>query len=96
VNNIVNNINSIFRSQSADISVETLIKENETLQAILNSLSEGVIVADKDGNFLYFNPVAENILGIGLQKIDQDEWASVYGTFNPDKNKGNKHASPAN
>lgn len=85
MNKIFKNINGLFCSNNGEVSVETLIKENETLQAILNSLSEGVIVADKDGNFLYFNPVAENILGIGLQKIDQEKWAAVYGTFYPDK-----------
>ena len=57
----------------------------QTLQSILNCLGEGVIVADKDGNFLYFNPVAENILGIGKKDVAQAEWASVYGTFYPDK-----------
>lgn len=58
---------------------------SQTLHSILDSLSEGVIVADKDGSFVYFNPVAENILGIGKKNVSQEEWASVYGTYYPDK-----------
>ena len=58
---------------------------NQALQSVLNRLGEGVIIADKAGNFVYFNPVAENILGIGKQEISQVEWSSVYGTFYPDQ-----------
>jgi len=74
-------ISEIFNSPNGKKPLRTLIKESETLQSILNSLGEGVIVADKDGSFLYFNPVAENILGIGKKNVDQEEWASVYGTY---------------
>lgn len=74
-------ISEIFNSPNGKKPVRTLIKESETLQSILNSLGEGVIVADKDGSFLYFNPVAENILGIGKKNVDQEEWASIYGTY---------------
>ncbi len=59
--------------------------EKETLRAILNSLAEGVIVADTDGKFLFFNPVAEKILGIGSKNVTPAEWTSVYGCYYPDK-----------
>ncbi len=78
-------MNDLFSFQNDKKSVQTLIKENETLQSILNSLGEGVIVADSDGNFLYFNPTAEKILGLGSQNVDIEEWSAVYGTFYPDK-----------
>jgi len=74
-------ISEIFNSPNGKKPVRAVIKESETLQSILNSLGEGVIVADKDGSFLYFNPIAENILGIGSKNVDQDEWASIYGTY---------------
>jgi len=85
IDKLTQNINDLFSSQNNSKSVETLIKQNETLQSILNSLGEGVIVADKDGRFLYFNPIAEAILGIGFQDVDQQEWSSVYGIYFPDK-----------
>ncbi|MEJ2637282.1 MAG: SpoIIE family protein phosphatase [Calditrichia bacterium] len=56
----------------------------ETLQFVLDSLAEGVIVADREGKFLFFNPVAEKILGIGLQDIDPSEWTATYGCYYPD------------
>jgi len=62
-----------------------LRKEVESLRSILLSLSEGVIVADRNGKFVFFNPVAERILGIGLRDIEPDEWTEVYGCFLPDK-----------
>jgi len=59
--------------------------ENGTIQKILNSLAEGVIVADKDGKFLYFNEIAREILGIGNRDVSKEEWPSAYGCYYPDK-----------
>ena len=59
--------------------------KNKTLQAILNSLAEGVVVTDKDGKFLFVNPVAEKILGMGAKTVKPEEWASSYGTYHLDK-----------
>ena len=62
-----------------------LQEENKTLQAILNSLAEGVVVTDKDGNFLFVNPVAEKIVGMDLINVKPEEWVSAYGVFHLDK-----------
>ncbi len=59
--------------------------ENGTLISILNSLAEGVIVSDKTGKFLYFNPIAKKILGIGIKNVDTAEWSATYGCYYPDK-----------
>jgi PAS domain S-box-containing protein len=66
-------------------ATEKMHREHEALQSIFRSLAEGVIVADKDGNFLFFNHIAEKILGIGSKAVASDEWSSVYGCFYPDK-----------
>lgn len=55
------------------------------LSKILNSIGEGVIVANRNGDFLFFNSFAENILGIGMRKIDPEKWTEVYGCFYPDQ-----------
>jgi sigma-B regulation protein RsbU (phosphoserine phosphatase) len=65
--------------------LQALQHELDTMWAILHSLTEGVIVADQDGRFLLFNPVAERILGIGLRDINPAEWTSVYGCYRTDK-----------
>ena len=62
----------------------TLRQKKETLRAILNSLTDGVIVADQDGKFLFFNPAAERILGIGSRDITPADWTSVYGCYRND------------
>lgn len=51
----------------------------------IDSLAEGVIIADQDGKFLSFNPIAEKILGIGSRAVSPDEWTSVYGCFQRDQ-----------
>jgi len=63
----------------------TFIKGKDPLQAVLNSLTDGVIVADMEGDFLFFNPAAEKILGIGSRDIAQANWTSVYGCYRIDK-----------
>ncbi len=85
MNKIIQNIDSLFNLQGNEKSVEIVTKKNETLQSILNSLGEGVIVADQNGKFLYFNPTAEKILGIGLVDVLTIDWSSVYGIYYPDK-----------
>lgn len=57
----------------------------KTQRAVLNSLAEGVLITDKDGKFLFFNQVAERILGIGSKNVSPAEWTSVYGCYYPDK-----------
>jgi sigma-B regulation protein RsbU (phosphoserine phosphatase) len=60
-------------------------QQEETHRAILNSLTDGVIVADQDGKFLFFNQAAERILGIGYRDITPAKWTSVYGCYRTDK-----------
>jgi signal transduction histidine kinase len=53
-------------------------------QAALESIADGVVVADADGHFLHFNAAAEQILGIGLTDSTVDQWSERYGCFLPD------------
>ena len=77
----LNTIGDIWNSQSAINNHKDNHLENETLYAIFNSLVEGVIVADKNGKFIFFNPAAQKILGIGSKDIASEEWTSVYGCY---------------
>jgi PAS domain S-box-containing protein len=58
---------------------------NEILHSILSSMGDGVIVADKDGKFIVFNPAAERMFGKGAAEIAPSEWSHQYGCFLPDK-----------
>ncbi len=54
------------------------------LSAILNSLSDGVIVADCQGHFLLANPAAERILGVPVNEAPPDRWPAVFGLYHAD------------
>lgn len=58
--------------------------EIKTHRTVLDSITEGVIVADQNGCLLFFNSVAANILGIGARQIKPSEWTSVYGCYYTD------------
>jgi PAS domain S-box-containing protein len=62
-----------------------LSRINEILHSILSDMGDAVIVADKDENFLVFNPAAERMFGAGVTKTNASEWSHRYGLYLPDK-----------
>ena len=54
-------------------------------QGILESITDGVVVADREGRFRHFNRAAERILGIGLMEVPPSEWPKTYGCFLEDR-----------
>ena len=63
---------------------EELEDQAELLEAILNSLADGVVVADEQGQFLRWNPAAAGLVGLGATPVPREEWAQVYGLYQPD------------
>ncbi len=55
------------------------------LQSVLDSMSEGLVAADEQGNFILWNKAAESIVGLGAANIPNEEWTGHYGLFLPDK-----------
>ena len=66
-------------------ATEELSRTNEILHSILSDMGDAVIVADKDGNFLVFNPAAERMFGKGRPRRNASEWSQRYGLYLPDK-----------
>src|ERR1700742_672027 len=62
-----------------------LSRINEILRSILSNMGDAVVVADKDGNFLVFNPAAERMFGSGATQMPSTEWSHLYGLYLPDK-----------
>jgi PAS domain S-box-containing protein len=58
---------------------------NEILQSILSNMGDAVIVADKGGHFLVFNPAAERMFGKGAMHMPFTEWSQRYGLYLSDK-----------
>jgi sigma-B regulation protein RsbU (phosphoserine phosphatase) len=59
-------------------------ESSKLLRDILDSLTDGVVVADRDGRFVHFNPAAERILGLGPLGVPLSEWGPSYGCFRED------------
>jgi signal transduction histidine kinase len=72
------------RARQIEDSEDALRRQKRILESVLESIGEGVIVADTDGNFLIFNAAAERLVGIGLLKIPPSQWTEQYGCFLPD------------
>jgi len=64
---------------------QTARQEADVLKTILNSIPDGVIVADLNGKFLFSSAGAEKILGNGAGKIDPAEWTTTCGCYLPDQ-----------
>jgi PAS domain S-box-containing protein len=65
-------------------SRQALETQKLMLQSVLNSMVEGLVVTDEQGNFILWNPAAEEILGMGPANLSPADWSAHYGTFLPD------------
>ncbi|HUF74845.1 MAG TPA: PAS domain S-box protein [Longimicrobiales bacterium] len=63
---------------------EALARQSALLDAVLNSVREGVVAADPDGRFLLWNPAAERLVGAGPTERPLTEWPEHYGVFRDD------------
>jgi PAS domain S-box-containing protein len=63
---------------------ENTNQQKELLQLIVESIADGVVVADPNGKFLLFNAAAEHVLGFGATDTEPDQWSDQYGTYLPD------------
>jgi PAS domain S-box-containing protein len=59
-------------------------KQLRLLESVLSSLGDAVIVADKQGKILVFNPAAERMFGQGAIESDSTKWPAQYGLYLPD------------
>ena len=59
-------------------------QEDKTIQTILNSIVDGVIVTDKEGKIVFANPVARGIVGVGLKNFIPKQWVSECRIYHTD------------
>ena len=72
--------------QAEELARSRMSLEAQTLmlQSVLDSISEGLVVADEQEKFVVWNPAAERILGFGPTKLPSEQWPAHYGFFLPD------------
>ena len=74
----------VRQAQELTVSREALEQQTRILRSILDSMGDGVVVADENGKFLLFNPAAEHMVGFGALEATPKEWAKLYGVYGPD------------
>ena len=65
-------------------SRQALQTQKLLLQSVLNSMVEGLVATDEEGNFILWNPAAVEILGLGLGNPSPADWSAHCGAFLPD------------
>ncbi|RPI87964.1 MAG: PAS domain S-box protein, partial [Planctomycetaceae bacterium] len=73
------------RNRELQQSQLELQRQTEILESILQSIADGVVVADERGEFLLWNPAAQRIIGLGATDTPRDAWPAVYGLFQADR-----------
>ena len=66
-------------------TVTELQNQNQLMETVFSSISDGIIVIDSTGSPLLANPSAEQIFGMPPQQITPSEWSETYGIFFPDQ-----------
>jgi PAS domain S-box-containing protein len=65
-------------------SEQALRIKDALLSSMVESMGEGLVVADEHGNFLRWNAAATEILGMGPVALPPEEWSRIYGVKRSD------------
>ena len=92
INGAVSVIRDISELKSAQnqltIINDELTAQSQLIQSIFNSISDGVVVSDRAGHIIMFNPSAKRIVGLSARSstnvIRREEWMREYSFFYPD------------
>lgn len=61
----------------------TIAREREFLTALLESMSEGVVACDADGNLSHYTQVMQQLHARTQVACAKEDWARIYGLFDP-------------
>ncbi|MET0514478.1 MAG: PAS domain S-box protein, partial [Nitrospiraceae bacterium] len=75
-----------LRYAVARASMARLLRERlGLLQSVLDSVADGIVMANQTGEFKVWNPAAERIIGSGPANVATKNWSAQFGLFLPDK-----------
>ena len=77
-------IGTVLDRTEANRTLAALHEKTRILHSILDSMGDGVAVADQSGNLYNFNPAARRITGLGPMGRTPEQWVEAYGIFLPD------------
>ncbi|HEX5110908.1 MAG TPA: response regulator [Vicinamibacterales bacterium] len=72
------------RARELKGSRDALTKQTRIVQSILDTMSDGVIVADDAGRLILTNPAAKRMLKVSDTDQLTDDWAERHGFYRPD------------
>jgi PAS domain S-box-containing protein len=72
------------RNSDLQSALEQLQQQKVLLQTTFDSIGEGIVVSNEQGEFLLFNPAAERILQKSSQESNPEKWSDFYSLFLPD------------
>ncbi|MCA1771341.1 MAG: response regulator [Halomonas sp.] len=75
---------TLFPGRESTRDVFEALRDQSMFRTVLESVVEGVIVADMEARPLVFNPAAQKLLGKAPEEGDDDNWSENYGFFHLD------------
>ena len=66
-------------------TISDLRSQAELVDTVFESISDGVVVANPEGEFTIFNSSAEQIVGMGIVSSSPEQWTHRYGIFRDDQ-----------
>ena len=66
-------------------TIRDLRTQAQLVDTVFESISDGVVVANPEGEFTIFNSSAEQIVGMGMVASSPDQWQGRYGIFQADQ-----------
>lgn len=60
-------------------------QEKRSLESVLNCIADGVVVADREGRLVVFNPAAEQLVGANADELTPEQWSDYFRLYLPDK-----------
>jgi PAS domain S-box-containing protein len=68
---------------ASEESHEILSLDPALTPAVLRTINEGVVVADEHGRFVFWNPAATAIVGMGADDVPPEQWSEHYHLLVP-------------
>lgn len=75
---------TLFPGRESTRDVFEALRDQSMFRTVLESVVEGVVVADMEGRLLVFNPAAQKLLGKGPTEGDAENLSEEYGFFYTD------------
>jgi two-component system, cell cycle sensor histidine kinase and response regulator CckA len=72
------------RTKEVEASQQALREKSLVLTRVMESISDGVVVADQNGRFVLVNAASDRFFGVGMTDALPEAWPSAFGVFRPD------------